>query len=299
METTCTKFEVSVLSCEDLIPSDINGHTDSYVEVGLLKGDHDRTPFGKTSVVQNDLNPKYPDNIIIIPYDKSQRLYLDVYDEDKLHDDKTCGLKIDLTEVVGMEQMTFTKELGKKGGFKGTPQNPKVTFTITPKIAAEPEAEPEPAQQEEPAPAPAPAQGGVGKLEVEGPNKYEYNILVVDLDEKKFWVSEKSVPGYVEKGELQYQFGDVSGKNLIVVPFISTSEPFEKGHKYSVAFGEASIEGKQIYRGEFSLGVIKVAEGRFQLLDKKYIVNRKNYENAKWVAAFSEEIIPKDDYKEQ
>jgi len=296
MQTTCNKFQVTIHSCKDLIPSDANGKTDSYVVVGLLQGEHDRESFGKTAVVENQLNPNYPDNIIVVPYDPSRKLYLDVYDEDPLKDDRTCGLKIGLDEVVGMEPVTFEKELNKKGGYKAAPQNPTITFTIFPLIPEEPKQdEPEP----QPEPQPEPSEFGVGKLEVEGENKYEYNVLVVDLDEKKFWVSEKSLPDYVEKSDMQYKFGDVAGKNLIVVPFIRTSEPFKKGSKYSVAFGQAKIEGKQIYRGEFSLGVIKVAEGKFELLDKKYIINRKNYQNDKWVEAFSEEVIPKAEYKEQ
>ena len=291
----CKEFIVSVLSCKDLIASDLNGSTDPYVVVGLLEGEHKRQSFGKTAVVKKNMHPTFPDNSTRVPFDPSKRLFLDVMDEDFGKDDKTCGLKVPLPEIVANEPKTYTMELKKKGVFKTSDKKPMITFTVTPIIDRPP---PPPPEQMPPPPPPKP-EGAVGKLEVEGPNVYEYNILIVDLDEKKYWTSEKSLPRFAEKGELEYRVDAIPDKHLILVPYIKTTEPFQKGHKVSVAFGEAKIETTQIYRGEFSLGVIKVADGRFELLDDKLKVNRKNYTNDEWIAAFPEEVIPKGEYKEQ
>jgi hypothetical protein len=301
MAATCKSFKISVISCEDLIPSDGPfGKTDPYVVVGLLRG-KTRTDYGKTPTLQKTLNPVFPENIIIVPNDPSSKLFMDVYDEDVGKDDRTCGLKVEISKVLGDEPKTIVMDLNKKGLYKVRSQNPKIKFTIEPIIEAPP---PQPEPTPEPAPAPAPAPepkkpSDEGKLQIEGPNKYEYNLLVIDLDEKKFWNTEKSVPGFVEKGELQYSFKDIEGKKLIIVPYIQTTQPFKKGHKITVAFGNAKIETKQLYRGEFSLGVIKAENGQFTLLDEKLKVDRKNYKDEEWVAAFSEEAFPKAEYKEQ
>jgi hypothetical protein len=289
MAATCKSFRITVISCENLIPSDVNGKTDPYVVVGLLKGKK-RTDYGKTKTLQNDLNPVFPDNIIVVPNDPTSTLFMDVYDEDVGKDDRTCGIKVEISEVLGDEPKTIVMDLNKKGLYKLKSQKPKIKFSIQPILDEKPqEKAPEPPKKEE----------DTGKLKIEGPNKYEYNILVIDLDEKKYWNSEKKLPSFVEKSELQYDFKGIEGKNLIIVPYIQTKQPFEKGHKISVSFGKAKIQRKQIYRGEFSLGVIKVENGEFKLLDDKLIVDRKNYKDDKWVEAFSEEAFPKADYKQQ
>ena len=313
------QIRVQVLGCHDLVRSDgfaNTGKTDPYVVIGLLPGKTDtdaaekRIKLNQTAVVENNINPEFPENYTTFDLDRpEQRVYFDVYDQDPGKDDRTCGLKTTVAELMSgpptPHKVTFP--LKKKGGYKIQSCEPTIDLFIYP-----PERQRIPIgdiwnQQDQWEPYDRELRAivernnrkgePIAKLNVKGDNQYDYNLLIVDLDEKDYYVTENSVPSYVQKGENSYEFTDLS-KNLLIVPFIQTHKEFNAGQGLEFTLGEVAINQQWYYRGEFSLAVVRLQDGKFTQVNTPAL-HRKNYTNQQWVDAFPEDVLPKDEYHEK
>ena len=312
-------LKVSILNAHDLIPSDLGGKTDSYCVIGLLKGDkrQDKEPrqlIGKTAVVENNLNPDYPDNVFELPMEPSQRIYIDVYDEDPGKDDRTCGLKATIADLLrgppGPHKVTFP--LKKKGIYKVKSQNPYIELLVQPPerpripigdiVQHKDQYEPFEGEIEEIAKknrGKKKEKDNHAKFECKGQTKYTYHLLVVDIDEKDFWVTDKEVPPFVEKeDDYDYEFHAMD-KNLLIVPFIQTPDDFKAGDEWEFELGDFEVEENQWLLGESTIAVVRLEGGEFKLLKDAPLVHRKNYTNQQWVEAFPESILPKAEYHEK
>ena len=156
-----------------------------------------------------------------------------------------------------------------------------------PEPEAPPAPQPEPEQRAEP----------IARLQVQGDNQYDFYLLIVDLDEKEYYVTENSVPSYVQKGDNSYEFTDLS-KNLVIVPFINTHKEFTAGQGLNFTLGDVTLNQPWYYRGEFSLAVVRLQDGKFTQVETPAL-HRKNYTNQQWVDAFPEDVLPKAEYNEK
>ena len=134
-----SQIRVKVLSCHDLVRSDgfsNSSAADPYVVIGKVDSDSgERIKMNQTDVVKRTINPEFPENSTTFDLaDPEQVVYFDVYDEDPGCDEKTCGLKITIGELVSESktQPKATFPLKKKGAYKMQSCKPTIDLYIYP-----------------------------------------------------------------------------------------------------------------------------------------------------------------------
>lgn len=283
-------FHFKIISCKDLPRKDANGLIDSYVVIETKGKENKARPGGKTKVVQNDLNPVYPDQTFDIPSDNCYTVKFTVMDEDVLKDDMACWIKIKVPSLMTRLGDKITKEMLVKNPEHHPNCRPAITFMVTldGDLASD-----HPAKDAQVAIPPKPKYEPLVIEPVKDHNIYVYNILVLDPENKKYYFSENpTVPSFIKKEGDKYTI-DHNGRKLIVIPVFRTTRDFKKT-VLKVKTNDLTLEQTLIYRGEWLMD--KALNLPSKEIKQIHPFQRNQYNTQNWVSLLPEQIKPAGEY---
>lgn len=291
-------FHFRIISCKDLPIKDANGSIDSYVVLETKGKDNKPRKMGRTKTVQNNLNPVYPEQVIDVPSDDCYTVKFTVFDEDVLKDDTACWIKIKVASLMTKLGDKLTKEMLVKNPENHPNCHASITFIVTldgDLDSSHPGKKVKPSASAT-AIAPLPKPKEIMVVEpIPDHNKYDFDILVLDPENKKFYFSESArIPYWITKDGDKYTI-DPEDRNLIIVPIFRTLREFSKT-VLQVRCNDLVLRQDLIYRGEWLMNQALLLPSK--LIKQFKPLHRNNHGTNKWIALLPDELAPKGNYTE-